>query len=65
MPANRVTLITGRGQNVYWKESNVSVIEKDSDGQEQTRRLVDMPTGEGVVESGTELYVTDGKVTEG
>jgi hypothetical protein len=57
-------MITGRGQTVYWKECNVSVIEKDSEGKEQTRRLEDMPDGEGVVNAGTKLYITDGKVTE-
>lgn len=57
-------MITGRGQMVYWKGCNVSVIEKDSEGKELTRRLAGMPDGQGVVESGTELYITDGKVKE-
>jgi hypothetical protein len=57
-------MITGKGQMVYWKGCNVTVYEKDSEGKEQTRRLVGMPNGQGVVESGTELYMTDGKVKE-
>lgn len=57
-------MITGRGQTVYWKGCNVTVYEKDSEGNEQTRKLVGMPNGEGVVPSGTKLYVTKGKVTE-
>lgn len=61
---NRVTMITGRGQMVYWKGCNVSVIEKNNEGKEQTRRLEGMPDGEGLVNAGTELYVTDGKVIE-
>ena len=57
-------MITGKGQMVYWKGCNVTVYEKDSEGEEQTRRLVGMPNGQGVVESGTELYITNGQVKE-
>jgi len=50
---------------VYWKGSNVSVIEKDTEGQEQTRRLIEWPKGQGFLETGAELYITQGKVKEG
>jgi hypothetical protein len=58
-------MITGKGAVVYWKGSNVTVYEKDNEGKEQTRKLVGMPDGQGIVEYGTKLYVTDGKVKEG
>lgn len=57
-------MITGRGQMVYWKGCNVTVLEKDGEGKEKFRKLVSMPNGQGRVESGTKLYVTDGKVKE-
>jgi len=61
---NRVKMITGNGQMVYWKGCNVTVYEKDSEGKEQTRKLVGMPNGQGIAESGIQLYVTYGKVKE-
>ncbi|XMA20335.1 hypothetical protein WAI453_013126 [Rhynchosporium graminicola] len=64
VPANVAQMITGWGQMVYWKGCNVTVYEKDNDGKEQTRKLIGMPNGQGQVPSGTELYVTDGKVKE-
>lgn len=65
MPENRVTMITGKGQMVFWKGCNVTVYEKDSEGNEQTRKLVGMPDGQGVVGDDTRLYVTRGKVITG
>lgn len=61
---NRVKMIMGRGQMIYWKGCNVTVYENDSDGKEQTRKLIGMPNGQGILESGTKLYVTFGKVKE-
>jgi len=61
---NKRIMITGRGQMVYWKGSNVTVYEKDSDEEEQIRKLTDMPNGQGIVPSGVELYITQGKVKE-
>lgn len=49
----------------YWKGCNVTVLEKDSEGMEQIRKLVGMPDRQGRVASGTKLYVTDGKVKGG
>ena len=57
-------MITGRGQTVYWKECNVTVYEKDSEGNDHTRKLVSMREGEGIVPSGVKLYITKGKVKE-
>ena len=65
MDGNKVIIITGKGQTVYWKGSNVTVLEKDSEGKELRRPLYGKPDGQGVVESGTKLYITDGKVIEG
>jgi len=65
VPKNNVKMITGKGMMVYWKGCNVTVYEKDSEGNEQTRKLVGMPDGQGIVEYDTKLYVTDGKVKEG
>lgn len=61
---NGVKMIEGRGQMVYWKGSNVSVIEKDKEGQEQTKRLKEWPDGQGLLEADAELYITEGKVKE-
>jgi hypothetical protein len=60
-----MTLILGHGQMVYWKGSNVTVIEKDNNDKEQRRKLTGKPDGQGLAESGTELYITRGKVQEG
>lgn len=49
---------------VYWKGCNVTVYEKDSEGKEQTRKLIGMPNWQGQVPSGTKLYVSLGKVKE-
>jgi len=55
-------MVTGWGQTVYWKGCNVTVYEKDSEGNEQTRKLVDWPNGKEQVLSGTKLYITQGKL---
>ena len=60
-----MTLIRGHGQMVYWKGSNVTVIEKDNNDEDQSRKLTDKPDGQGLAESGTDLYITYGKVQEG
>jgi len=61
---NRVTIIEGRGQMVYWKAANVTVLEKNTKGEEERRWLTEMPDGQGRAEFGTNLYITDGKVQE-
>jgi hypothetical protein len=59
-----VTVIIGKDQMVYWKGSNVTVITKDNEGQEQYRRLSEMPDGQGRVQEGIKLYITRGQVKE-
>jgi hypothetical protein len=49
---------------VYWKESNVSISEKDSEGKQKKRMLYGVPDGQGIVPSGTWPYTTAGKVKE-
>jgi len=36
----------------------------DNQGVEHAKKLVDMPTGEGILNEGIRLYVTQGKVVE-
>jgi hypothetical protein len=57
-------MIVGKGQMVYWQGSNVTVYEIDDEGREQTRKLVGMPNGQGLVPEGVKLYITKGRVTE-
>lgn len=57
-------MVRGRNQTVYWKESNVTVYERDSDGKEQAVELKDWPSGTGIVQPGTKLYITEGRVKE-
>lgn len=64
LPKNRVVMIIGEGQTLYWKGSNVTVYEFDEEGKEQTRRLIGIPDGQGVTPLGVKLYVTKGKVKE-
>jgi len=64
VPENEVNIIEGKNQTVYWKGSNVTVYENDSEGKQQTRKLVNWPEGQGQVPFGTKLYVTAGKVTD-
>jgi len=59
---NHVTIIPGKNQMVFWQGCNVTVIEKDSEGREHYRPLTGMPNGQGRIELGTKLYITDGKV---
>ena len=59
-----VRLIAGHGQMIYWKGCNVSVIEKDSEGEEKATPLHGMSDGQGVVGVGIKLYITYGKVKQ-
>lgn len=49
---------------MYWQGSNVTVYESDDEGNEQIRKLIGMPSGQGVALHGVKLYVTKGKVKE-
>jgi len=57
--------VVGRGQCVYWKGCNVTVVQKDSDGESKETPL-SQRDGQGTVPSGTELYLSGsgGKVKE-
>ncbi len=64
VPNNTVRWVEGKGQWVYWKECNVTVYEKDSEGNKQAKTLNNHLTGQGMVPSGTQLYCFGGKVKE-
>jgi hypothetical protein len=64
VPDNRVTMIVGKNQMVFWKGCNVTVYEMDSEGRQQIRYLEGVPDGQGVVGTGVKLYITKGKVKE-
>jgi hypothetical protein len=59
---NRVRMIIGKGQMVFWKGSNVTVYYTDGEGTQCTRKLEGVPNGQGFVEEGVKLYITQGKV---
>jgi len=61
---NEVNMITGNGQMVYWKGCNVTVIEKESGGEEKRRPLYNVRDGQGRLPLGSKLYVTHGMVKE-
>jgi len=48
--------VVGRGQNVYWKECSVSVVEKDSEGKKKVTTF-DHCDGQWTVPSGIDLYL--------
>jgi len=56
--------VYGRGQNVYWKQCSISVVEKDSEGNKKTTMTYEKSDGKGTVPTGTELYFSEGKVKE-
>jgi len=56
--------VYGRGQNVYWKQCCISVVEKDSEGNKTTTVTYEKSDGKGTVPMGTELYFSEGKVKE-
>jgi hypothetical protein len=58
------TVVTGRGQTVEWRNSNVTVFEKDNEGKERRTRLTQNENGGLKVEEGWELYIAKGKFLE-
>jgi hypothetical protein len=62
---NRVDLVEGSGKEVQWKDSNVTVIEKDSDGK---KLLTPLPEtwrkGSLMLNSGMSLYIVGGQFKE-
>jgi len=63
VPDNTVKWVQGKGQWVYWKGCNVTVFEKDSEGNRR-EKVLDILTGRGMVSPGTQLYCFKGKVKE-
>lgn len=64
VPDNRVTMITGKNQTVFWKGCNVTLYEMNNEGKEQITPLKNVPDGQMVVGSGVKLYITQGKIKE-
>ncbi|UPX13471.1 uncharacterized protein EKO05_0003978 [Ascochyta rabiei] len=58
------TVVTGRGQIVEWRNSKVTVFEKDNDGKEKRTRLPHNADGRLKVEEGWKLYIAEGKFLE-
>jgi hypothetical protein len=61
---NAVTVVTGRGQTVEWRNSYVTVFEKDKEGKQKGTGLPDNENGGLRVEEGWELYIAKGKFME-
>ena len=61
---NVATVVTGRGQTVEWRNSSVTVFEKDKEGKEKRTRLPNNENGGIIVEQGWELYIASGKFVE-
>ena len=61
---NVATVVTGRGQTVEWRNSSVTVFEKDKEGKEKRTRLPNNENGGIIVEEGWELYIAKGKFVE-
>ncbi len=63
--ANTPKWVVGKGQCVYWKGCNVTIIQKDSEGDSKETPLY-LRDGQGTVPEGIELYLSGegGKVKE-
>jgi hypothetical protein len=62
---NKVDWVKGSGKEVHWRGSDVTVIEKDSDGKEHRTSLSGWRNGSLMVNSGTNLYITGGQFKVG
>jgi hypothetical protein len=62
---NGVSWVTGSGKEVQWKDSDVTVVEKDTDGKEHLTSLSGWRDGSLTVNSGMSLYIVGGKYKEG
>ena len=49
---------------LYWEQCNISVVERDSDGNKMTTMTYEKSDGKGIVPYGTELYFSEGKLVE-
>jgi len=63
---NGYTMILGNGQTVYWKDCNVTVYDRDDEGNRRVRLLTDNDkrSGQGMLDKTDKLYITDGKVRQ-
>ena len=57
---NKVTIITGKGQTVHWKDNNVTVMATDKQGEKLYTPLKGNPHGSLKVPLGTALYIARG-----
>ncbi|UPX14631.1 uncharacterized protein EKO05_0005108 [Ascochyta rabiei] len=62
---NGVSWVKGSGKEVQWKDSDVTVIEKDSDGKEHLTSLSSWRDGSLTVSSGMSLYIAGGQFRVG
>lgn len=59
---NKVNWVKGRGQVVEWKESDVTIIQKDVEGREKRKGFA--RNGSWKLNEGESLYITGGQVIE-
>jgi len=57
-----VKWVKGTGQRIYFKECHITWYVRDSKGNKSDGTQTEILTGEGVVESGVELYCYGGHV---
>jgi hypothetical protein len=61
---NGISWVEGRGKEVQWINSDVTVIEKDSDGKENFTSLSSQREGSLVLNPGISLYIAGGQFKE-
>jgi hypothetical protein len=61
---NGVSWVKGSGKEVQWKDSHVTVYEKDSDGKEQSTYLLGRRDGSLILKSGMSMYIAGGQFKE-
>ena len=61
---NTIETVEGRGQIIEWRNSMVTVYEKDNEGKQKGTALYDNLEGQLKVEIGWELYIAGGKFVE-
>jgi hypothetical protein len=61
---NKAQVVEGRGQEVEWRQSSVTVIETDDQGKQKYTSLPDHKEGRLRVKEGWKLYIIEGKFCE-
>lgn len=64
MRANSVSWVKGSGKEVKWKDSDVTVYEKDSDGKVESTFLSGRRDGSLTLKSDMSLYIAGGRIKE-